>query len=53
MAKDERNVTEDQVRSEHLREVHVGRQWAVLGAVLIGSALLMIGLIAALGATAA
>ena len=53
MAKDERNLTEDAVRTEHLREVHVGRHWAYLGAVLGGGLLLMIALIAALGASAA
>jgi hypothetical protein len=52
VAKDERNITEDEVRAEHLGEVHVGRHWAYLGAVLAGGVLLMIALIAALGASA-
>ncbi len=53
MAKDERKVTEYDVRAEHRHEVHVGRHWAYLGAVLVGGLLLMIALIAALGASAA
>ena len=53
MAKDERKTTEEDVRKEHLREVHVGRHWAFLGAVLAGGLLLMIALIALPGATAA
>jgi hypothetical protein len=52
MAKDERKVTEDDVRNEHAREVHIGRHWAYLAAVLAGGVLLMIALIAALGASA-
>jgi len=49
----EQNVTEDKVRSEHLREVHVGAHWAYLLAVLFGGFLLMVALIAMLGATTA
>ena len=45
-------MTEDAVREEHLNEVHVEAHWAYLFAVLIGGFLLMVGLIAALGATA-
>ena len=52
MAKDERKITEDAVRDEILREVHVGRHWAALGAVLVGGLMLMVALIAALGASA-
>jgi hypothetical protein len=47
----ELNVTEDKVRAEHLKEVNVAAHWAYFAAVLIGSALLMIGLIALLGAS--
>jgi hypothetical protein len=47
----ERNVTEDQVRNEHLQEVNAGVQWAYLFGVLLGGFLLMLGLIAALGGT--
>ena len=52
MAKDERTITEDQVRAEHLGEVHVGRHWAYLAGVLGGGLLVMIALIAILGTTA-
>jgi hypothetical protein len=47
----ELKVTEDQVREEHLEEVNVAAHWVLLLAVLVGSALLMIGLIALLGAS--
>ena len=52
MARDETKVTHDQVWSDHLREVHVGRHWAYLAAVLVGGFLLMVALIAFLGSTA-
>ena len=45
----ERNVTEDKVREEHLKEVNASAQWAYLFAVLLGGFLLMVGLIAVLG----
>ncbi|HYI66793.1 MAG TPA: hypothetical protein VEW95_07725 [Candidatus Limnocylindrales bacterium] len=48
----ERNVDEQQVRSEHLDEVSVGMQWAYLIGVLLGGFLLMVALIAMLGGTA-
>ena len=48
----ERNVDEDQVRTEHLAEVSPAAQWAYLFGVLLGGILLMIALIAMLGATA-
>lgn len=47
----ELKVTEEKVRNEHLKEVNVPAHWAYLLAVLIGSGLLMIGLIALLGAS--
>ena len=48
----ERDVTEDDVREEHLAEVDERRQWAYLAVVLIGGTLAMIGLIALLGTMA-
>jgi hypothetical protein len=48
----ERDVTEDEVRNEHLQEVNAGAQWAYLFGVLLGGFLLMIGLIALLGGMA-
>ena len=45
----ERDVDEQQVRSEHLDEVSVGVQWAYLFGVLLGGFLLMVTLIALLG----
>jgi hypothetical protein len=47
---DETKVTEDRVRSEHLKSVNVPAHWAYLLAVLIGSFILMVLLIALLGA---
>ena len=44
-------MNEDAVREEHLNEVHIGRHWAYLFAVLVGSFLLMVALIAVLGTT--
>ena len=46
----ERDITEDVVRAEHLGEVNVRAHWAYLGAVLLGGFVLMVGLIAWLGA---
>ena len=48
MAKSERNLTEDQVRQEHLEAVHQPAQWAYLFGVLIGGTVLMVLLIAAI-----
>lgn len=48
----ERDVNEEQVRVEHLAEVVQVRQAAYLVAVLVGGLILMLGLIAVLGATA-
>ena len=44
-------ITEEKVRTEHLKQVNVAAHWAYLLAVLLGSGLLMIGLIALLGAS--
>ena len=48
----ELNVNEDQVRREHLEEVNAGTQWLYLFGVLLVGFLLMLALIAMLGATA-
>jgi hypothetical protein len=48
----EQNVTEDDIRQEHLAEIKPGAQWAYLFGVLLGGFLLMVGLIALLGGTA-
>ncbi len=48
----ERDLTDDDVREEHLRDVDQRRQWAYLVVVLVGGILAMIGLIAVLGAMA-
>jgi hypothetical protein len=45
----ELKMSEDKVREEHLAEVNIGGHWAYLFGVLLGSTLLMIGLIAVLG----
>ena len=45
----EAEMTEDQVRKEHIESVNVGAHWAYLFGVLIGGLLLMISLIAILG----
>ena len=47
----ELNVTEEQVREEHLQEVNTGAHWAYLFGVLIAGFILMVGLIALLGTT--
>jgi hypothetical protein len=49
-ARRELELTEDDVWDEHLEEVNAPLQWLYLWIVLIGGALLMIGLIALLGA---
>ena len=46
-----RNIDADTVREEHLAEVRVPIHWAYLVGVLVGSTLLMLLLIAALGAS--
>jgi hypothetical protein len=45
----EKTLSEDDVRAEHLGEVHQPAHWAYLFAVLIGGTLLMIVLIALIG----
>ena len=47
----ELDLTEDAVRKEHLREVNVPAHWGYLFCVLIGGFLLMVALIAILGAS--
>jgi hypothetical protein len=47
----ERDVSEDQVRGEHLAEVHQAHQWAYLLLVIFGGLALMLALIAGLGAS--
>lgn len=47
----ERNISEDEVRNEHLAEVNVAAHWAYLAAVILGAAVLMVVLIAYLGTT--
>ena len=46
--KNEKTLSEDDVRAEHLTEVNEPAHWAYLFAVLIGGTILMIVLIAAL-----
>ena len=45
----EREISEEDVRSEHLDAVNMAAHWAYLFAVLIGAFLLMVLLIAILG----
>ena len=52
MAKDEAHVQEIDVQKEHLGGVRIGAHWAYLFGVLLGSTLLMVGLIALLGSGA-
>ena len=49
MAKGETTIQEEDVRNEHLDGVRIGLHWAYLFGVLMGSTLLMVGLIALLG----
>jgi hypothetical protein len=49
----EKTITEEQVREEHLKEVNQPLHWVFLGAVVFGSLLFMILLIAVLGSGAA
>ncbi|MCA1569389.1 MAG: hypothetical protein LC798_03500 [Chloroflexi bacterium] len=49
--KDETDIRQDDVRDEHLGDVHIGAHWAYLGIVMVGGSLLMIALIGSLGAT--
>ncbi len=48
----ESTITEDRVRDEHLKSVHVPAHWGYLCGVLLVGALLMIGLIALMAASA-
>ena len=50
--RDESRISQEEVWDEHLQNVHVGAHWAYLFGVLIGAFLLMIALIALLGAGA-
>lgn len=52
MAKDETQVSAETVEREHLNEVKAGAQAAYLLSVIVGGFLLMVALIALLGATA-
>lgn len=45
----ERTLSEDDVRDEHLSSVSQGAHWLYLFGVILGSVALMIGLIALLG----
>ena len=47
--KDERSITEEDIRAEHLREVNAAFQWAYLFGILLVGLVLMLGLIAVLG----
>jgi hypothetical protein len=46
----ERTLTEDDVRDEHLASVSQAGHWAYLFGVILGSMAVMVGLIALLGA---
>jgi hypothetical protein len=48
----EKTIDQETIRREHLGEVHQPAQWAYLLGVLAGGTLLMLGLIALLGAGA-
>lgn len=45
----ERTISEEQVREEHLAEVHQPLHWLYLGAVLLGSLALMLWFLWLLG----
>ncbi len=45
----ERTISEDDVRDEHLASVSQGAHWAYLFGVILGSMAVMVGLIALLG----
>jgi hypothetical protein len=47
----EQRVTEETVRNEHLAEVNAAAHWAYLLGVIGGGFILMVGLVAILGAT--
>ena len=48
---DERHITEDEVRKQHLMAVNQPAHWLYLFGVLLGAVALMVGFIALLGAT--
>ena len=50
MSPNEAQMTEDEVRKEHLDSVNVGAHWAYLFSVLIGGFVLMLALMALIGA---
>ena len=50
--KDETTLSEDDVRAEHEAAVNPALHWVYLGVVLVGSVVLMLALIAVLGASA-
>jgi hypothetical protein len=45
----DRTATEDDVRAEHLAEVHVAAHWAYIVGVVAGGFVLMVALMALLG----
>jgi hypothetical protein len=52
-AKAELTLTDDDVRAEHMREVHVLAHWLYMVAVLAGGFVAMVALMVALGGTGA
>ena len=50
MSPNEAEMTEEKVRKEHIKSVNVGAHWAYLFAVLIGGFVLMVALMAIIGA---
>jgi len=51
LARNEATISQEEVWEEHLERVHVGRHWAYLLGVILGALLVMIALIAVLGAS--
>ncbi len=47
----EDEITDEEVRDQHLSEVNVPMHWLYLGGVLVGSSVIMLTFIALLGAT--
>ena len=45
----DRNLTPERVRKEHMKEINQSLQWAYLIVILLGSLLLMVVFIAVLG----
>ena len=50
-ARSELTLTEEDVRAEHMREVHVSAHWIYMVAVIAGGFVAMVALMAALGGT--